>query len=68
MHRIMTRALGFLLIAGFGIGLMLAADSFELMVASGIAYIILMCAVIVVAAADIIEQSLKAHHAMPSLR
>lgn len=47
-------------ICGFGIALMLGADSYEHMITVGVAYIIAMCAVLVVAAADTLERTVSA--------
>jgi hypothetical protein len=53
--RVAIRAFAFCIIAGLGVGLMYFADDFRHMVAVGVAYLIMMCAVLVVAAADAIE-------------
>jgi len=47
-----VRLFAFLVIAGFGMGLMYAADSCCLVIAVGIAYLIIMSAVIIVMLAD----------------
>jgi hypothetical protein len=53
--RVAIRAFAFCMIAGLGVGVMYFADDFRHMVAVGVAYLIIMCAVLVVAAADVIE-------------
>lgn len=56
---VVIRVIAFLSIAGIGMGLMYNADNYRHMIAVGVFYVILLCAFILVATADDIEERIR---------
>ena len=56
---IAVRFIAFLAVAGLGMGLMYFADNYRLMIAMGIVYLIIMCAIILVVAAEEMDSMIR---------